>query len=111
MILLISSKGETLQSQPNLRFGRAPFFIEFNLSDDAWTAHRNDAVKESSGAGVAASQFIINRHASAAISGRFGPNAQRALSYADIKMLTFDETYETIQSVIEGYKSNRLKAF
>jgi len=54
---------------------------------------------------------IINRLASAVISGRFGPNAQKALSYANIKMLTFDETYDTIQSVIEGYKSNQLKEF
>jgi len=111
MIILISSQGDTLQSQPSLRFGRAPFYLEYNLSEDTWTTHTNDAVKESSGAGVAASQFIINRHASAVISGRFGPNAQRALSYANIKMLTFDETYDTIQSVIEGYKSNLLKEF
>ncbi|MEA3326704.1 MAG: NifB/NifX family molybdenum-iron cluster-binding protein [Chloroflexota bacterium] len=111
MIIMISSKGETLQSQPNLRFGRAPFFIEYNLSDDAWTAQRNEAVKESSGAGVSTSQYIINQQASAVISGNFGPNAQRALSYAGIKMLTFDDTYKTIQSVIEGFKSNRLEEF
>jgi len=111
MIIMISSKGNTLQSQPSLRFGRAPFYIEYNLSDDAWNAHKNEAVKASSGAGVAASQYIINHQASAVISGRFGPNAQRALSYANIKMLTFDETYDTIQSVIEGYKSNQLKEF
>ena len=111
MILMISSQGNTLQSQPSLRFGRAPFYIEYNLSDDVWKPHKNEAVKESSGAGVAASQYIINHHASIVISGRFGPNAQRALSFAGIKMLTFDETFETIQSVIEGYKLNQLNEF
>jgi len=111
MIIMISSQGNTLQSQPSLRFGRSPFYIKYNLSDDAWSAHKNEAVKESSGAGVAASQYIINHQASTVLSGRFGPNAQRALSYSGIKMLTFDETYETIQSVIDGYKSNRLKEF
>jgi len=45
------------------------------------------------------------------VSGRFGPNAQRALSYANVEMLTFDASYETIQSVIEGYNSGQLKPF
>lgn len=110
MIILISSQGETLLSQPSLRFGRAPFFIEYNMTNDEWSAYRNEAVKESSGAGVAASQFIIDHHPSAVISGRFGPNAQRSLSFAGLQMFTFDESYETIQSVIEGYKQNRLKS-
>lgn len=110
MKIIISSQGETLESQPSLRFGRAPFYIEYDLSNDEWEAYMNEAVKESSGAGVVASQFIIDHHPSAVISGRFGPNAQRTLSFAGVKMFSFDETYETVKAVIEGYKSDRLKA-
>jgi len=111
MTIIISSQGESLESQPSLRFGRAPYYIEYNLSTDEWKTHKNSAVKESSGAGVAASQFIIDHRPSAVVSGRFGPNAQRALSYANVEMLTFDASYETIQSVIEGYNSGQLKPF
>lgn len=110
MKIFISSKGETLESQPSLRFGRAPFYIEYNTMNDEWTAHRNEAVKESSGAGVAAGQFIIDHHPTAVISGRFGPNAYRTLSFAGLQMFTIDESYRTIQSVVDGYKKKRLQS-
>lgn len=110
MIIFISSQGETLESKPSLRFGRAPFYIEYNMVNDEWTAHRNEAVRESHGAGVAASQFVIDHHPSSVISGRYGPNAQRTLSSARVEMLVFDETYETIQSVVDGYNNKRLQS-
>ncbi len=109
MILMISSHGDTLQSEPSLRFGRAPYFIEFNLEDDSWKAHENPAVSESGGAGVAASQFLIDKKASAALSGRFGPNAHYALTHANIRMITFDGDYRTVQSVIDAYKDEKLQ--
>ena len=108
MIILISSQGETLESQPSLRFGRAPFYIEYDLENDEWTALNNEAVKEAHGAGVAAGQFIIDHHPTAVISGRFGPNAHRTLSSAGVQMFTLDESYKTIQSVVDGYKRKSL---
>lgn len=108
MILMISSEGDSLQSNPSLRFGRAPYFIAYNTEDDTSEVHSNEAVFAGGGAGVAASQFLIDHKASAALSGAFGPNAARVLSAAGIKMLTFDGTYKTIQSVINGFKENLL---
>lgn len=108
MILMISSNGETLESQPSLRFGRAPYFIQFDLEEDTWQAHTNEAVHERGGAGVASTQFLVDHKANAALSGSFGPNAFSALSAAGIKMWSFDGSYETVQSVIDAYKDNRL---
>lgn len=108
MIILIASQGETLENQPSLRFGRAPFFIEYNLLNDEWNAHKNEAVTESSGAGVAAGQFIIDHHPAAVISGRFGPNAQSTLEFAGLQMFTFDKSYTTVQSVVEGFRNKSL---
>ena len=109
MILMISSNGETLGSQPSLRFGRAPYFIQYDLEQNTWEAHPNEAVHERGGAGVASTQFLIDHKANAALSGSFGPNAFHALSSAGIKMWSFDGSYETVQSVIDGFKENRLE--
>jgi predicted Fe-Mo cluster-binding NifX family protein len=110
MIILITSEGENLESRPCLRFGRTPFFIKYNLDDNSWEPIHNKATMESGGAGVAASQLLIDHQVSAALSGRFGPNAYRALSSAGIQMYTFDGSYQTVQNVIEGYINNQLKA-
>lgn len=108
MIIMISSMGETLESQPNPRFGRTQTFILYNLDEDTWKALENPAITASGGAGVAASQFLVDHGAQVAISGRFGPNAHQALRAAGIKMLTFDDAHDTIRSVVEAYKTNNL---
>ena len=108
MKLMITSQGESLESLPNPRFGRSPAFIKYDLSDMSWKAFRNDAVSQSGGAGVAASQFMINHDISAVISGAFGPNAMRVLSAAGIKMFRFDQTLRTIQEVIDAYINKAL---
>lgn len=108
MNIMISSHGNNLQSQPNLRFGRTPFFIRFNLEDETWEAFDNPGVNESGGAGVAAAQLLIDKKISTALSGRFGPNATQALSAANIQMVTFTPKYGTIQEVIDAYKAKEL---
>lgn len=108
MKIMISSHGDTLQSQPNLRFGRTETFILCNLDEDSWEVFDNPAVTASGGAGVAAAQFLIDHSTKVAISGRFGPNAHQALSAAGIKMLTFNDSHDTILSVIEAYRNNDL---
>jgi predicted Fe-Mo cluster-binding NifX family protein len=110
MILIISSTGKTLESPPNPRFGRSGLFIKYHLEDDNWETLKNPAVSQSSGAGVAASQFLVNQNADVAISGRFGPNAHRALDSANIKMYIFDPSNKTIKEVVEAYKQNALEA-
>ncbi|MGI6741876.1 MAG: NifB/NifX family molybdenum-iron cluster-binding protein [Brevefilum sp.] len=108
MIIMISSQNDSLQGVPSLRFGRAPFFIRYDLEDTAWAAHSNAAVNERGGAGVAASQFAIDQKVDAVLSGSFGPNAARVLSEAGIKMYVFDDTYSSVQAVVDGFVDNLL---
>ena len=108
MNLMISSQGESLESPPNARFGRSPVFIKYDLSDDSWQSFNNEVVNQSGGAGVAASQFMIDHDIGAVVSGAFGPNAMRALSSAGIKLFTFDRTSQTIREIIDAYKNETL---
>lgn len=109
MKLIISSQGNKLESKPSSRFGRAPYFILYDLSSNHWTAFPNQGVSEQGGAGVAASQLMIDQGVNAIISGRFGRNAFQVLDAADIPMWIFDSENQTIQEVIESFKSGLLK--
>lgn len=109
MILMISSQETTLESQPNPRFGRTPYFIKYDIETQSWEAYPNQAINQRGGAGVAASQFLIDHNTGVAISGRFGPNAHQALKSAGIKMLTFNDLPLTIADVIDAYKNDQLE--
>jgi len=109
MILMISSQGEKLDSQANPRFGRSPYFIRYNLKDKSWKAYANGAINQRGGAGVAASQFIIDHATGVVISGRFGPNAYSVLKSAGVKMMTFDEADLSITEVIAAFTDDQLK--
>lgn len=110
MIIIISSQGDTLSSKPHPHFGRAPSFIKYNTESDTLDHFLNAAAGEPGGAGVAASQFVIDQGVSAVISGSFGPNAFRSLQAAGIQMLTFDAGFETIAEVVEAFKNNTLNS-
>jgi len=108
MLIMISSQDKTLDSEPSLRFGRAPYFILYDIDHETWKAFENQAVYQRGGAGVAAAQFLSDKQVDAALSGRFGPNAHQSLSAAGIKMLTFDSQYDSIHAVVDAFKAGDL---
>ena len=59
MKILITSKGKSLESMVDMRFGRCPFFIIVTLDDskiEDVTAVENDAAEQAHGAGISAAQ-------------------------------------------------------
>ena len=111
MIVIISSQGSTLASKPNPQFGRSPAFISYDTDNDTSTAYDNHAVSQPGGAGVSAAQFAVDHGVSAVISGRFGPNAFRALNSAGIQMFTFDPSCESVEDAIQAFRNNLLTPF
>lgn len=99
MIICITAKNSTLESEVDMRFGRAPWFIRIDTENDQWEALENQAVNQSGGAGIAAAQFVIDHQAEAVLSGDFGPNASTALSASGIKMVRFPEKVKTVNDV------------
>jgi predicted Fe-Mo cluster-binding NifX family protein len=108
MLIMISSEGKTLESQPSLRFGRTPFFIKYNLEKDTWEAFQNNAIEHRGGAGIKAAQMMLDHKITHVLTGQFGPNAHQALSAAGIKMVTFDSVYNTVSDVVQAFKNNHL---
>lgn len=110
MILFISSQGNTPQSQPSERFGRCPWFIRFDIETGQWQALENPAGTQGHGAGVAAAQLLIDNGCQVAVSGRFGPNAQQALTAAGIILHTLNDETGSVQDLVAAWQAGDLPA-
>ena len=109
MKIAITSKGDNLDSEMDLRFGRCSHFIIIDTEDpDDFVAIKNDAASAGGGAGVMAAQTIIDAGAEAVISGNFGPRAFDALSSGNIKLYAVDAV--TVRDALDAFNSNRAKS-
>jgi predicted Fe-Mo cluster-binding NifX family protein len=110
-MIVISVQKPNLDSTVDPRFGRASWFLVVDPITESWEAVRNPALSQSRGAGIAAAQFVVDRGIEAVISGRFGPNAARALDTAGIQMFVIDEDHNSARKVLDAFKQNTLTAF
>ena len=108
MKVAITAQGKELDSQIDLRFGRAKFLIvadtdtgEFKVQDN--TVNLNAA----QGAGIQTGQNIANLDVDAVITGNVGPNAFRTLSAAKVKIFLAET--QTVQEALDSFKANKLK--
>ena len=111
MIVFITAKTSSPDSEVDNRFGRAAWFIRIDTENDQMEAFENQAVNQSGGAGIAAAQFIIDHQGQGVISGDFGPNASSALRAAKIKMYVFTPGIQTVQQAVEAFKKEQLPSF
>jgi len=110
MILLITVQQPDIDSLVEMRFGRATWFIRYDMETGEWQALENPGWKNRGGAGVAAAQFAADQHANAVISGEFGPNAVSGLQAAGIQMLRFPQSGLTGAAVVELFRQGELTA-
>ncbi len=102
----ISSEGNRLESAVDLRFGRAEYFIIYDLETDSWEAVKNPAAYEARGAGIAAATFVVEKGAEAVITGHCGPKAFSVLKAAGVKIASF--AGGTVSQAISQLKDGRL---
>jgi len=107
MNIAISSTGKSLDSQIDPRFGRCQYFIIADPESMEFEAFDNVGLMASGGAGVQAAQLIVQRGATALITGNLGPNAASALSASGIKIYLVPGG--TVKDVIEGYRAGSLR--
>ncbi|MDO9535045.1 MAG: NifB/NifX family molybdenum-iron cluster-binding protein [Bacillota bacterium] len=91
MKIIISSSGKELKSLLDPRFGRCPFYAIYDTEDIKWNFLTNPGALEGSGAGIKASQFLIEQQADVLLTGDVGPNASRILNSAGIKVYSLSE--------------------
>ena len=106
MKIAVSSTGDNLESDVDMRFGRCKYFMIVESDSMDFNAISNESVMASGGAGIKAAETIVNQDAEIVLTGNIGPNAHRTLSAAGIKVFT--GAAGTIKEAINKYKNNEL---
>lgn len=104
----ISSLGETLASEVDVRFGRAAYFIIYDTDEGSFSCIDNaQNVESMQGAGIQAAQNVINTGAKALITPNCGPNAYKVLSSAGIKVFKCGDG--KVEDIINEFKNGTLE--
>lgn len=105
MRIAVTSTGEGLDSQVDPRFGRAAFFLIGDTETMEFTAVENENAAGGA-AGIGSAKRVIDEGAEAVLTGNCGPNAERTLSAAGVKLYT--GVTGTVAQAVELFKSGKL---
>ena len=106
MKIAISSTGQALDSQIDQRFGRAEYFIIVDTESMEFDVIENSNTAGAGGAGINSAKVVIDAQAKAVLTGNCGPNAQRTLSAAGLKLYT--GASGTIEQAVDLFKTGKL---
>ena len=107
MKIALSSSGKDLDSTLDLRFGRCPYFIIYDLDTEEFTTAENKGAQASGGAGIAAAQQLIDESIEGVITSKVGPNAHELLVDSNIKI--YEGKNIPGKLLIESYKKGDLE--
>jgi predicted Fe-Mo cluster-binding NifX family protein len=108
MKIAVSTKGPTLDSQLDPRFGRTTGFILYD-SDSGVITYLDNASQgnQSSKPGITSAKMIVDEGADKLITGQMGPNAARVLERADVRSYYCSEG--SVQEAIHALEQNQLR--
>ena len=106
MKIAITATGKTMDSPVDQRFGRAACFVVVDTETIDFAVIDNENVAAAGGAGISSAKAVIDAGAEAVLTGNCGPNAQRTLSVAGIKLYT--GVTGTVAEAVELFKGGKL---
>lgn len=109
MKIMITSRGENLDSQMDERYGRSEYFIIYDTDSNSFEAIKNPFLNDQGGVGVSIAKFTLERSIDAIISGSFGPNAQDVLKGSGIKL--YSVKGGVVSELINLLKEGKLEEF
>jgi predicted Fe-Mo cluster-binding NifX family protein len=86
MIIAIPVDKNTMNANISTHFGRTEFFLIWNSESEEHLFINNDAMNAQGGAGIKASQVLVDKNVDAIISPRLGKNAYQVIDGADIRI-------------------------
>ncbi|MEW6756379.1 MAG: NifB/NifX family molybdenum-iron cluster-binding protein [Candidatus Latescibacterota bacterium] len=90
-----------------MRFGRCPYFVVVDSETMRADIFSNPAVEAPGGAGPQTAQAFRQRGVEVVLTGQVGPNAQRALEAAGIKIVS--GVSGKVQAAVEAYLKSTAK--
>jgi len=105
MKTVITSTGDSLDADFDLRFGRAGWFCLFDEETGAIDFEENEFKDVNGGAGTRAAEKMVEMGVKKVISGDFGPKAKDLLDKFGIQMVVLQADDQTIADIV-----NRMRA-
>ena len=106
MKISVTSVGKTMDSPVDQRFGRAAYFVVVDTETMDFAVIDNENVAAAGGAGISSAKVVIDAGAEAVLTGNCGPNAQRTLSAAGVRLYT--GVTGTVAEAVELFKGGKL---
>ncbi|MHB9940629.1 diguanylate cyclase [Clostridium sporogenes] len=107
MKIAISATGKTMENLLDMRFGRCEYFQIHDTESKEVKILENEGQNASGGAGIVASNQLIDEKIDVIITGNFGPNAFEIIEKAGVKAYKCESI--SITSVIEKYNKGELE--
>ncbi len=108
MKIAFTSSGNNMESNLDLRFGRAKKFIVVDLETNQWSVHNNEQnLNAVQGAGIQSADVIVKLGVDGVVTGNVGPKAFQVLSASRIKVFLCDEM--PVSKALLKFRSGELK--
>jgi predicted Fe-Mo cluster-binding NifX family protein len=101
MKIIITSKGNNLNSKFDLRFGRCAWLCVYNTETKNTEFIENENKDINGGAGTKTAEKVAELGAESVMSGDFGPKAKTLLEKLKIQMVIPKEGNKTIGEMID----------
>ena len=109
MKILVTAQGAELESQVDLRFGRAKYFVIVDSDTGEHEAHDNaQNLNAPQGAGIQAAQTVARLGAEVVLTGHVGPKAFATLTAANIAIFT--GAVGTVREAVDQYRDGKLQS-
>jgi len=105
MIVALPVDEANKETKMSISFGRAPYFMFFNMENEEAHFVENKAKDAEGGAGIKAAQTIIDNDAKALLTAHCGNNAMDVFE-GNVEVLK--TTLDTALESIEAYRNNKL---
>jgi predicted Fe-Mo cluster-binding NifX family protein len=89
--LCVSATGPNLDAEIDPNFGRASYFLIVDPKTLEFKAFANPHSQAGHGAGIQSAQFVAGQSVSTVLTGQVGPNAQRVLESAGIRVISAEK--------------------
>ncbi len=103
-IIGLTATGAGLESDIDPNFGRAAYFLIYNPETGQIDSFENPNRDAGQGAGIQSAQFFTSRGVEVLLTGKVGPNAEKVLQSAGVRILTGNQgkTGDAINSLLKG---------
>jgi predicted Fe-Mo cluster-binding NifX family protein len=108
MKICVTSRGDTLDSPVDPRFGRCNYFLFIDSETLEFEAVQNAFSQAGGGAGIQSGQLMSTKGVGAVLTGNVGPNAFQTLNKAGIEVFT--GASGTARETINSYKDGKMAA-